>query len=1083
MNNTYLCCDDRRRDAVRAQLTIKGVDFNGLDYLEVLDSTTLLLHLIHPLKPGALGKENVRIAGGERIRDVAVVDVTSHIRQSAARQEDAGEERDHYSNTLKVTVNQPGDYSTYALSLTADPRRLVLDPLLSSVDFTFQLPANTIDCQQEELCVPEAQVIPGIDYMAKDYTSFRQLMLDRMSATMPQWAERSPADMGVMLVELLAYVADYLSYQQDVIATESYLSTARLRISARRHARLLDYVVNDGCTARAWVQIQVKKVGHDVVAGAGVPSVLPKGTKFLTQVMGLDEAVIVPNTAASDQAMQAQPAVFEPITNVDGLYFAHNTLYFHTWGARECCLPKGSTSATLRDALSNLKAGDVLVFKELVDPHTGQEADAEPTHRHAVRLTSVLIDSDPLGTWPNDHSGQQDDPAGLGKVIAEYRIVEDDRLRVDEASLTSTREGHRVEKQEEHIEEDTQTIVQRYVIERPDKTKVTVEVRVRRDDHHVEVHVLESGHAVQREQRLEEIEEAESEDVTETVQEPPQQAENTAPEDDNSEEVARQPTQKRLPPLDTTGIDIVDIDTIELSKSAPERAELEGSETQKETFTEEERAIAKGGEEEEMIREKRTRVVHTYRIIREPDYSQPITRIEWGYEDALPFSLCISATTDYDHGHQYIENVSVALGNIVLADYGMTFTENGQQDHILIPNSVPQSTMNWAVSSSQHCAEQQVDRVPPRFYPRLKYSPLTFVIPGEADDPTLSATALMRFDAHDAIPSIILRSSDTGVFDTNSPTWDSQPDLLGSGATDRHFVVEIEGDGTTYLRFGDDRHGLRPDPGTQFIATYRVGNGVAGNIGRDALYHIVTDDTTLLAAVKAITNPLPATGGREPDSIEYIRQQAAGSLTEQARGVTPQDYITLAAQDPRVHRANAVLRWTGSWYTVFLVVERESGLPVDDAFKQSLRQRLEQYRMAGTDLVVVSPVYIPLEIAMTAYYKQGYLPGDVETALLKAFSNQQWPGGQRGFFYPDNFGFGQPVYLNELYVAASAVPGIERVDITTFQRQGIPGTGLKDGVLPMDWQEIAVLENNPRYPERGLLRLTLTESEVQYVRS
>src|SRR5258708_31486288 len=99
------------------------------------------------------------------------------------------EEPDHLSNVLKVTVNHPGDYSTYTLSLTADPRRLVLDPLLSTIDFTFQLPTNTIDCQQEELCVPEAQVIPYIDYMPKDYTSFRHLMLDRMRPTMQHWTQ------------------------------------------------------------------------------------------------------------------------------------------------------------------------------------------------------------------------------------------------------------------------------------------------------------------------------------------------------------------------------------------------------------------------------------------------------------------------------------------------------------------------------------------------------------------------------------------------------------------------------------------------------------------------------------------------------------------------------------------------------------------------------------------------------------------------------------------------------------------------------------------------------------------------------
>ena len=82
-------------------------------------------------------------------------------------------------------------------------------------------------------------------------------MLDRMSALMPQWRERNPADLGVALVEVLAYVGDYLSYQQDAVATEAYLGTARRRVSVRRHARLVDYSMHDGCNARAWVQVQV----------------------------------------------------------------------------------------------------------------------------------------------------------------------------------------------------------------------------------------------------------------------------------------------------------------------------------------------------------------------------------------------------------------------------------------------------------------------------------------------------------------------------------------------------------------------------------------------------------------------------------------------------------------------------------------------------------------------------------------------------------------------------------------------------------------------------------------------------------
>ena len=72
---------------------------------------------------------------------------------------------------------------------------------------------------------------------------------------MPEWRERHVPDIGITLVELLAYVGDHLSYYQDAVATEAYLGTARQRISVRRHARLVDYQMHEGCNARAWVTI------------------------------------------------------------------------------------------------------------------------------------------------------------------------------------------------------------------------------------------------------------------------------------------------------------------------------------------------------------------------------------------------------------------------------------------------------------------------------------------------------------------------------------------------------------------------------------------------------------------------------------------------------------------------------------------------------------------------------------------------------------------------------------------------------------------------------------------------------------
>ena len=76
---------------------------------------------------------------------------------------------------------------------------------------------------------------------------------------MPDWRERHVPDIGIMLVELLAYVGDQLSYYQDAVATEAYLDTARQRISVRRHARLVDYAMHEGCNARAWVTLASSK--------------------------------------------------------------------------------------------------------------------------------------------------------------------------------------------------------------------------------------------------------------------------------------------------------------------------------------------------------------------------------------------------------------------------------------------------------------------------------------------------------------------------------------------------------------------------------------------------------------------------------------------------------------------------------------------------------------------------------------------------------------------------------------------------------------------------------------------------------
>jgi hypothetical protein len=134
-------------------------------------------------------------------------------------------------------------------------------------------------------------------------------------------------------------------------------------------------------------------------------------------------------------------------------------------------------------------------------------------------------------------------------------------------------------------------------------------------------------------------------------------------------------------------------------------------------------------------------------------------------------------------------------------------------------------------------------------------------------------------------------------------------------------------------------------------------------------------------------------------------------------------------------------------------------------------------RMAGYDLEVDGPRFVPLEIEMFVCIQPEYFRSQVKAALLDTFSNRVLPDGQQGIFHPANFTFGQTVYLSRLYAAAQAVPGVASVHITKFGRQGaLPSDfskALEEGKLNLNRLEIGRLDNDRNFPERGVFRLTL----------
>jgi len=784
----YFCCDERRRDAIR------GSALNGIDYLEVVDHDALpneadrqrflRVHFVNDIAPNSLAAANVAIAGGERIRPIVILDATIG----------TGDD----SDVLTVEVEEAGDFSIYTLSLVRGPHDPnppdEIDPRLAAVDFSFKVECpSDFDCAPKHICPPEPREQPEINYLAKDYASFRKLILDRMALILPAWRERNPADLGVTLVELLAYVGDQLSYQQDAIATEAYLNSARKRVSLQRHARLVDYFVHNGTNARVWVQLTSEA---DLVN-------VPARTQILSRLERTNIR-IPPGSTALDEALRQHPIVFETVHPIT-LFAAHNAMPFYTWSDRECCLPKGATFATLQGHFPDLPDDAVLIFEEQRGPLTGEEEDADRTRRCAVRLTNV-----------------------------------------------------------------------------------------------------------------------------------------------QSFNASNQP-------------------------------------------------------------------------LTDPLTGTQITNIEWMAEDALPFPFCLSGFTDEEHGAQFRDDLSIAHGNIVLADHGLTIAAESLGEvpapQIVLPPD----------ASADRCDRPPPQFARPRFRASLQGQPLTQASPYDSTQP---AAKSLSVDPAAALPAVSVEST----LGADTSQWKPQRDLLGSAPDATEFVVEIENDGVASLRFGDDEYGKLPEPETAFEATYRVGNGSAGNVGAETLAHIVSNDP----AITAVRNPLPAAGGIDPETMADIRRDAPQAFRTQKRAVTEADYARTAELDTSIQRAAATFRWTGSWHTVFITVDRFDGLPLTNEFEAQLRREIEPYRMAGHDLEIDSPQYVPLEIEMFVCVKPDYFRSDVEAALLDIFSNRVLPDGSKGLFQPDFFTFGQTVYLSPLYAAAQAVAGVASVDINVFQRDEWP---------------------------------------------
>jgi hypothetical protein len=230
------------RSPERRALIVAGT-LNGVDWLEVVDGRapagvprqrTLLVHLFQPV-PAAFTAANVVIEGGVRVEvtvqwafpaqafhdgtvpsDVVPAPEAATIKAWLDATYPGEQPSILVVRTGSGTGDFEGDTSIYRLSLVPAPADDAdFDRKFRAIELSFKVECpKAFDCLPAASCPPEAQSGPRIDYLAKDYPGFRRLMLDRLATVMPSWGDRSAADLGVAVVEAMAYAADHLSYYQ-----------------------------------------------------------------------------------------------------------------------------------------------------------------------------------------------------------------------------------------------------------------------------------------------------------------------------------------------------------------------------------------------------------------------------------------------------------------------------------------------------------------------------------------------------------------------------------------------------------------------------------------------------------------------------------------------------------------------------------------------------------------------------------------------------------------------------------------------------------------------------------------------------
>lgn len=137
--------------------------------------------------------------------------------------------------------------------------------------------------------------------------------------------------------------------------------------------------------------------------------------------------------------------------------------------------------------------------------------------------------------------------------------------------------------------------------------------------------------------------------------------------------------------------------------------------------------------------------------------------------------------------------------------------------------------------------------------------------------------------------------------------WEQVDSFLYSTRDDFVYTVQTDYLGVVRIYFGDGKYGRVAAVGEQITVAYFVTSGSKGNVGANQIGLIFSEIYSTIGTKItniSVTNPDPAAGGSDRQSLEQVKTNAPGALAALYRPLTKYDYNALIARLGGIQHVN-----------------------------------------------------------------------------------------------------------------------------------------------------------------------------------